>query len=401
MPMSNEEVIRKATITVDQMAEGQGLLYPEQADKMLDFVEDETTMKGFARMVRVKGGKRLIEKINVADRVALPKAEAADPANRRGVSTSVVEIEPKEIMVPFSIEDSVGEESIEDDADIKSHVAKMMGKRLANNLEQLFWYGDPLGPAILHSDWVEGGSASDYRKDTYYGLINGWLKRAESGHVVDAQNQKMSPALMNKALKALPTKFRKNKMNLKFFASADHEQDYRDSIGSRATPKGDQALNAEGNLPAYGVELVPVALLMPEPQYVENSVGNSDGTTPTALSFAPIDDLILTPTTLGLSPIAPFVLATDYTVDEAAGTWTSLLAGIGAGVTVKATYLTAGRMILTLKSNLVWAVSRDIRVERARNIWSTTDEYAITVKVDAVYEEVDAVVLVKNIQVAA
>jgi len=401
MAMSNAEVIEKATITVDQMAEGQGLLYPEQADQMLDFVEDETTMKGFARMVRVKAGKRLIEKINVADRVALPKAESGDPANRRGVTTSAVEIEPKEIMVPFSIEDSVGEESIENDADIKQHVIKMMSKRLANNLEQLFWYGDPLGPAIEHSDWVEGGAAGQYRKDTYFGLINGWLKRAESGHVVDAQNLKMSPSIMNKALKALPTKFRKNKMNLKFFASADHEQDYRDSIGSRATPRGDQALNADGNLPAYGVELVPVALLLAEPQYVENSLANTDGTTPTALSFAPIDNLILTPTTLGLAPVAPFILATDYSQDLAAGTWTRLGGAIGSGATIKATYDTMGRMILTLKSNLVWAVSREIRIERARNIWTTTDEFAITVKVDAVYEEVDAVVLVKNIQVAA
>ncbi len=69
--------------------------------------------------------------------------------------------------------------------------------------------------------------------------------------------------------------------------------------------------------------------------------------------------------------------------------------------TIEATYDSMGRMILTLKSNLVWAVSREIRIERARNIWSTTDEFAITVKVDAIYEEVDAVVMVKNIQVAA
>ena len=401
MGMSNQEVIEKATITVDQMTEGRGLLYPEQANALLDFVEDETTMKDFARMVKVKAGKRLIEKINVADRVALPKAEAGDPANRRGVSTSAVEIEPKEIMVPFSIEDSVGEESIENDSDIKEHVIKMMSKRLANNLEQLFWYGDPLGPAILHSDWVEGGSETDYRKDTFFGLITGWLKRAEGGHVVDAQNVKMSPALMNKALKAMPTKFRKNKANLKFFASADHEQDYRDSIGSRATPKGDQALNAEGNLPAYGVELVPVSLLLPEPSYVENSLANTDGTTATALSFAPVDNLILAPTTLGLSPIAPYVLGVDYSEDEAAGTWTRLGGGIGSGATIKVTYDSAGRMLLTLKSNIVWAISREIRIEKARNIWTTTDEYAITVKVDAVFEEVDAVVVVKNIQVAA
>lgn len=396
--MTNKELMEKAAVTTASMANA-GLLNAEQAEKFIDFVIDETSMRDRVRVVRFKPSQRLIEKLNVANRVAVPKAEAADPGLRRGVSTSKVTLEHEEIMVPFEIGDIVKEENIEGD-DVEEHIIKMMATRMANNMEELHWDGNTLGPASLESDLIEGGSSTLYVKDTYLALYNGWLERAVAGHVVDAANAVITPTIMSKALNAMPNKFRKNKNLLKFMLSWDHEQAYRESVSTRATQTGDNALAAAGNIPAFGVEMIPPSLFSAEPLKVENSVANTDGTTATALSLAPITNLVLTPTTLANVPTAAFVAGVDYTVNEAAGTWTRLGAGaIPSGGTVKATYNAAGQMLLTMLNNMIIAIGREIRIEKQRNIFKGVDEFAITAKIFATFEETDAVVLVKNIQV--
>lgn len=394
--MSNAELIEKATVTTAALASA-GKLNPAQADRFLDFVIDETQMRGMSRIVRFRNEQMDIDKINVADRVALPKAEAADPGVRRGVTTSKVVLTPKEIMCPFEIGDLFKEHSIEGDS-VEEHILKMMGTRLANNLEELYWDGNVVGPAALESDLFEGGSSTLYRNDSYLALFNGWLQLAEAGNVVDAQNALISPNLLSRALNAMPNKFKRNRSNLKFFTSWNHEQDFRETISSRVGMRGDDALAGARNLNPFGIELVPISLMNPEPTYVEDSVANTDGTTATALSFAPISNLVLTTQTLGNTPEAAFVEGVDYTVDETNGTWTRLAAaGIGSGATIKATYSTAGRILLTQPSNIILAIGRDIRIERDRNIYKTVNEYAITVKVFVEFEEISSVVLVKNV----
>lgn len=396
--LSNQELIEKATVTTAALASA-GKLNAAQADRFLDYVVDESQMAGISRIVRFRNEQMDVDKINVADRVAVPKPEAADPGVRRGVTTSKVTLTPKEIMVPFEIGDLFKEHNIEGDQ-VENHILQMMGRRLANNLEELYWDGNTVGPAALESDLYEGGSSTLYRKDTYLELFDGWLKLAESANVVDAENAPMSPNLLSRALNSMPNKFKRNRANLKYFTSWNHEQDFRETISSRASMRGDEALAGGRNLMPFGVELIPISLLSPEPQYTEDSVANSDGTTATSLSFGPISDLVLTSQTLGSTPEAKYVEDTDYTVDETNGTWTRLGAGsIGSGATVKATYSTAGRMLLTSPSNIILALGRDITIESDRNIYKTVTEYAITVKVYVQFEEITSVVLVKNIAV--
>lgn len=396
--MTNQELMEKAAITTANLATA-GLLEPEQANKFVNYVIDESSMMDRARIIRFRAAQRLIEKLTVHGRVAVPKAEGVDPGVRRGVQSSKVTLEHHEIMVPFEIGDIVKEENIEGD-DIEDTIVKLMATRFSNNVEEVFWDGNTVGPAQTQYTLIEGGSTSLYVNDAYLAMFHGWLQNAQSGHVVDAANAAMSPSLMSRALQAMPNKFKKNKSAMKFWLSWDHEQAYRESVGTRATQSGDNALAATGNVPAYGVELVPVSLLSSEPLVVENSVANTDGTTATALSYAPITNVVITDTTLGNSPEAPYIEDTDYTVDYANGTWTRLGGGvIGSGATVKVTYQAAGMMILTPPSNLIICIGREIRVERQRNIYRGTWEYAVSSKIFCTFEETDAVVVVKNIAV--
>jgi hypothetical protein len=398
--MTNQELMEKAAILTASLADG-GLLEPEQSNRFVDYVIDESSMMERARIIRFRAAQRLIEKLSVAGRVAVPKAEGVDPMIRRGVQSSKVVLEHHEIMVPFEIGDIVKEENIEGD-DIEDTIVRLMATRFSNNVEELFWDANTVGPAQLESELVEGGSSTLYVKDAYLAMFNGWLQNAQSGHVVDAAGDPMSPAIMSRAIQAMPNKFKKNKAALKFWLSWDHEQAYRESVSTRATRSGDDALAATGNVPAYGIELVPVSLLNSEPLVVEDSVANNDGTTATALSYGPVTNVVITATTLDNNPTAAFIEDTDYTVDYANGTWTRLGGGaIGSGATVKVTYQAAGMMLLTPPSNLIICIGRDVRVESQRNIFRGTVEYAVSAKVFCTFEETDAVVVVKNIAVPA
>lgn len=395
---TNKEVIEKATITTEALASA-GKLNDEQANKFLDYVFDETGLKDLGiRMEKFRAENKDLDKINVADRVAVPADEAADPNIRRGVTTSKITLTPKDIMVPFEIGDLFKRHNIEGDGG-EDHVVKLMATRLANNVEELWLDGNALGPARLESDLVDGGSSTLYRKDRYLGLFDGLLKRAESGHVVDAANAQMSPTLISKTFRAMPNKFRKDKKSLRLIMSWDHEMHYSEGIAARQTLAGDNVLGG-GQAPSFGVPFGPLSLMDAEPIYTEHVTVNTDGTTATALTYAPITNVVVTPTTISRNPIAAYIEGTDYSVDLTNGTITRLGGGsIGSGATVKVTYYTAGRMILTKPMNIIIAIGLDISIEKQRNIYKRINEFAIHASAFATFEEVDATVLLKNVQV--
>lgn len=397
--VSNRELINKATITTEQMANA-GLLNPEQANRFVDFVEDESSMADKIRVERFNAGQRLIEKLDVAGRVAVPAAEAADPRVRRGVSTDKVVLEHHDIMVPFEISDVTKLKNIEGE-DIEDTVMRLMAKQLQNNMEQAHWDANKVGPAELESELFEGGNSSLYVKDSYMSLFDGWLKLAEAAHVVDAAGDTIKKSILSRGIKALPTKYRKDKSQLRWLLSSDHEQDYREFYGERATTKGDDVVQQDIEIPSFAIKMMPVPLLEPEPKYVENSTANTNGTTPSQLSFGPISNVIILPTTLGKSPTQAYVLGVDYTVDAPNGTWTRLGAGaIPSGGDVKVTYDTEGRILLTRLKNMIMAIGIDsISIERQRNIFRKVSEFAISAQIFCTFEELDGVVLIKNVGV--
>ena len=395
---TNEEMIRdavyKALIT-SQTITTDGKLNPKQSDRFIDYVMEETELSQFARVVKFRNEQMKIEKIGIGTRAAVPKTEAVDPGIRRGITTSSVTLQPVEIMVPFEIGDIFREINIEGDK-VQDHIMRLFATQLANDLEELYIGGNTLGAAVIQGDIVPGGSTTQYIQDNYLALFQGWLRLADAGHLLDAANGPIDPDLISAALNEMPSKFRRNKKNLRFILSTEHEQLYRNGIAARMTQSGDAALNSTKNLTPFGVELVPVPLLSRRPQTVEHVVLN--GVVATSLTYSPITNMVVTDATLSDVAETAYSAATDYVVDTTNGT-VARRAGstIGDGATVKVTYQTAGQMLLTPKSNLIIAIGRDIRLEKDRNIFKGVNQFALTVKVHCQFEETDAVVKVNNI----
>lgn len=396
MTISNEQLVEKAVITTDALATG-GKLNDAQSDRFIDFVIDETVLKDNARVVRFRNENLDIDKIGVGRRVAVPKAEAVDPQVRRGITTSKVTLTPKELMVPFEIGDNFRELNIEGD-NVEETIIRLMATQLANDLEDLYINGNKLGPAVPQSDILEGGSADEV-KDSYLALVDGWSLLADGANLVDAAGQNIGLSIFSKAIRAMPTKFRRNRSMLRWFMSPDLWQLYLEKLSTRATMLGDDAARGGGGSPGpFGITAIPIPLWEFEPLIVEHIV--LTGTTAVSLKNAPVTNVVVHPATLDKVPTAAYVegAGNDYILDATNGTIARDAAGsIASGATVKVTYQSNPQLLLTHMNNYVIGIGRDVRIEKDRDIYKSVNQYAITAKVDVQFEELSAIVKVNNI----
>lgn len=397
--LSNEQILEKAAIVTADIA-GSGKLNDAQADRFIDFVIDVTGLNGRVRVVRFRNDKLDIDKIGVGARVAVPKKEAKDPGLRRKANFSKVTLEPQEIMVPWELSDEFVTENLEGE-EVEDTIMRLMATQFGNDLEELYIQGDKLGPVRFENEIVDGGSPTDVIVDTYLKLVDGWLKRSAETHIVDHDGQNISHQIFSDMIVEMPSKFKRNKRNLKFFMSDSTEQLFRNNLASRATGLGDNAATSQVNLTPFGIEAVPLALLPQTPLVTE--VLTLNGTVVNALKNKNIvlgsDRVVLsTIDDNPKTPVTPFINGVDYNLDNAAGTIARDGGGaIGDGAEVKITYASESQMFLTEFRNLILGIGRDIRMERDRNIFASVSEFAMTARVDVQIEETDAVVLGINI----
>lgn len=406
MTTPNEELVQKAVITADALA-ASGKLNPVQSDKFLDYIIQETVLKDGgdnARVIKFSGESLVIDKIGLGKRAAVPAEEAVDPSVRRGVSTSKVTLTPKEIMVPWEIGDTFREVNIEMEK-IDDHIMQMMGKQCANDVEQAYINGDTTGPAILQSEYVDGGSSSQVVKDGLHALYAGWWRLGDGGHVKSFVGQNIGSGVFFAMLRELPTKWRRNLGDLRWFVSPDLLSLYFEKLSTRGTALGDRVIEqgVAGNIPIAGVRPVAVPLFDLYPKIVEHVT--LTGTTAASLRYAPLASTpapIVTLATLAQIPTTPYVegAGNDYTVDYTAGTIVRTSGStIPSGSLVKVTYHSYPQILLTHKNNLIVALSRDVRIEKDRDIFRRVNQYAITLKADVSCEETDAIVKGTNIGV--
>jgi len=392
--VSNEELVRKAVIVSGDLATS-GKLNPKQADRFLDYIIDESVLKNNARIVRFRNEQLIIDKIGIGTRAAVPKTEAVDPGVRRGISTSKVTLTPQSIMVPFEIGDEFKEINIEGDA-VKDHLMKMFGRQLANDTEELALNGDTNGHAVLESEYVSGGDATKYVKDAYLGMFDGWNRLGDGANVYDAAGASIGLGVFGGMLRKMPTKFRRDKRNLRFFMSPDLAQLYIEKLATRSTMLGDKSAEGATHTP-YGVPIVEVPLFDLLPPIVQHVT--LTGTTAAALRFGPVSSVIVNTSTLGTTPEAAYIETTDYVVDYTAGTVVRSGGGsaITSGQVVKVTYKANPQILLTHMNNFILGIGRDLRLETDRDVFKSVDQIAITLKLAVEFEELTAIVKGQNI----
>lgn len=396
MGVTNEELVLKAINSANALSSA-GKLNPAQSDKFIDYVFDESVLAKTVRTVRFRNESMEIDKIGVGNRAAMPKSKARGRGGR-GVQTSKITLSPVEIMVPFEIEDSFKEHNIEGDGG-EAHVIKMFATQTNNDLEELYIHGVTNGLVKLEEDVYPDGSDSQYVEDAYLALFNGMLTQANSGNVVDHGGAAINNSLFGSMLRAMPQKYRRDKTKLRWICAADTEQLWMERLSTRATALGDAALSQGNAHSPYGVQFMTLPKMSFYVPYAENITFTGADTTK-SLSYGPIESgsVIVVDESIGDTPVDCYVEDTDYSIDYTAGTITHDSGGsIGATDTVRVSYNAYPQMVLTHVDNLILAIGRDIRIEKDRDIFATANQYAITVKADLKFENVEAVVKAKNI----
>ena len=311
-----------------------GLLNPEQSARFLDYMFDATVIGKVARTVRMKSDTAEIDRMSVGEKLMKLASEADNTAVNSGVTFSKISLTTKKLRMDWELSTESLEDNIEG-ADLEDHIARLMATQAGNDIEDV----------ILNGDVSLTG-------DALYKSFDGVVKKAKaSGRVVDAAGAAVSREVFNKALKAMPRKYKQRRGDLRFLAGSNLIQDflYANSIGTNQTIPQDIASSViRGGVAPLG--------------------GPAGYVAPFAFGIPIVEVPLLNETQTG-------------------------------------TYATPtgshGDIHLTFPNNVVIGIKRDVTVYRFFQPRKDTIEYTMYTRVGVQIEQADAWVVVKNVKVAS
>mgnify|MGYP000607077263 FL=1 len=311
-----------------------GLLNPEQSARFLDYMFDATVIGKVARTVRMKSDTAEIDRMSVGEKLMKLASEADNTAVNSGVTFSKISLTTKKLRMDWELSTESLEDNIEG-ADLEDHIARLMATQAGNDIEDVILNGD-----------------TTLSSDALYKSFDGVVKKAKaSGRVVDAAGAAVSREVFNKALKAMPRKYKQRRGDLRFLAGSNLIQDflYANSIGTNQTIPQDIASSViRGGVAPLG--------------------GPAGYVAPFAFGIPIVEVPLLSETQTG-------------TYASPSGSH--------------------GDIHLTFPNNVVIGIKRDVTVYRF--FWPRKDsiEYTMYTRVGVQIEQADAWVVVKNVKVAS
>lgn len=253
--MLNKDLIKKADMALADLASG-GLLLPEQNDRFIRTLIDQPTILSQVRTVAMNSPQRKINKIGFGSRImrAAVSATPLSQADRSKPDLGQVELNTKEVIaeirLPYDvIEDNIERGNVAVDPQsgaggLHQTIVDLIAERAALDLEELALLGDTATVG-----------------DAYLALHDGYLKLATS-NLVNVGGAFDKDAV-KAGIKAMPSKYLRNRAAMKHFISHDNETEVRDQYAARIGGLGDSQL--QGNLPLYMFgSKIEGAALMPE-----------------------------------------------------------------------------------------------------------------------------------------
>ncbi len=236
----SRDLLRKADIALADLTTGGGLLQPEQAQRFMRLLIDQSVLMDMSTVVPMSSPKQLIEKIRFASRVlrAGEEATALPSADRSKPDLSKVELDAKLYKAEVHIPDEVLEDNIER-GEMRQTVMQLMAERIALDNDELLANGDTASA------------------DPFLATLDG-IRAQSTSNVVAAGGQVTNKTIFRDMLKAMPSEWLRLKNRMTFLTSIDSELDYRDAVADRGTLLGDRLLEQEAPLQYSGIRIMPV-----------------------------------------------------------------------------------------------------------------------------------------------
>lgn len=276
-------------------------LAAEEADRFIDYITDESVMKGKARVVKMTKPTQNIRALGLGVGDFLHPGDTFSTSEYKKVlSHNKIELISKKVRGCIAIFDDDLEDNIEADA-FADHLMRMVAKKISNELDVAYWLGDTgSGNAYGDTDikslwdgWRYRIANGDTNGTTYYNAVSGGATvlnaTSASDFIVEAPSriamvEKAAPYnwefKYGKMLSSLPSKYKTGGLaNIAFYNSDLVTQNYIDALAARSTILGDSAVVGKGEL-QYG--LVPIvscpnmpATMKGDTQATEKSTGGS------------------------------------------------------------------------------------------------------------------------------
>jgi len=341
----------------DTIPSGNGNLYPDQANRFLDYMWDATILAKSARTIRMRSNTTEIDRVSVGQRIMTVALEdrpvdwVNNPSSGSGAFTtagatfSKISLTTRKLRLDWELSAEALEDNVEG-PDLEDHIARLMATQAGNDVEDLLING--VGPVS-----ASNGSSG------LMGAFKGFRSLAvTNAHVVDGGQFGLDKSVFNAAIKALPRKYKQRRNQLRFFAGSQLVQDYL------------------YNLTASGGSVNPYDIAS---GIIRGETAANDGgpgsTTPFAFGIPVINVPLM-----------------DETRDPSG--YQSGEAGYSA-VSGSQVY---GDVHLTFPQNFIIGIKRDVVVYRVFQPKKDTIEYTLFIRVGCAIENYDAHVLVKNVK---
>ena len=250
---TNAEIINKAAVTTtDITGSGKGgRLNPDQANRFIDYMVDNSALLKDIRIERMRSSEKLLDFILIDGRIIRKAVEGQQPSELMGITTKKKELHAIKIVLPADVSHEFLEDNIERNAAM-DHIARMLAQQYSNDLTDL----------LLNGDTSTASSATDA---AFLTIGDGIIKQASDSTdthkvqlpgTITASDYKdtIFPAM----LRALPDKFKTDRDNLRIYCSSSVADSYILSLASRLTTMGDNVL-VNGNAATFlGVRIFPV-----------------------------------------------------------------------------------------------------------------------------------------------
>lgn len=323
---------------------GNGLLYPDQANRFLDYMWDATILAKAARTIRMRSNTTEIDRVAVGQRI-MTVAQEDSPRDYVGASGTYananattftaqgaafykVSLTTRKLRLDWELSAESLEDNIEG-TDLEDHIARLMATQAGNDIEDVLINGLGTGSGLLSA---------------FQGFRTLALNNA---HVVDANGYGLDKTVFNQAIKAMPRKYKQRRNQLRFFTGSNLVQDYLFNMTNNA-----------GNGNPYDIAS----------GIIRGDVAANDGGPGTVTPFA-----------YGIPVINVPLITETQTFNSVAN---------------------CGDLHLTFPQNFVIGIKRDVTVYRLFQPKKDTIEYTLFIRVGCVMENYDAHVIVKNVAVS-
>jgi hypothetical protein len=321
----------------NSMATSSGLLNAEQANQFIDYMWDATTLAKDGRRITMRANEVDIDAVAVGERVIRRATEADGTYENAPVSFSKITITTNKIRLDWEVSRETNEDSIEGDG-TSGHIARLFATQAGNDIEDLA---------------INGVYAAGSGGTPGLNILDGFYKQGVTdglAHVIDWNEAVIGRSVFDRALKALPRKYKANRSALRFYTGSGLVQDYLTSLTG--------VVNGEQTVETITADVLRGSLSGPQ--------GPGGGTYPLAFGV----------------PIVEVPLFNEDTASSAVGDADTL-----------------GHVELTTPGNRIWGVKRDIEFYDEFKKKKDTTEYTMFMRFGIQVQNWDAYVVVKDVLV--